>query len=106
MLGAPTLAEIRKILLERDPIECDHGEVQTTSTNPQKNDTTMTTEYKTALRNEAEEICGCILDDCPISGDLLAKLRWIRANGMGRGTDGEIDSSALDALIEKVAANS
>ena len=66
----------------------------------------MTTNTKSDLRNEAEEICCCILDDCPISGDLLAKLRWIRANGMGRGTDGEIDSAALDALIEKVAAAS
>ena len=63
-----------------------------------------TTETKTALRNEAEEICGCILDDCPISGDLLTKLRWIRTNGMGRGTDGEIDTTELDALIAKIAA--
>jgi hypothetical protein len=64
----------------------------------------MTT--KSDLRTEAEEICGCILDDCPISGDLLAKLRWIRSHGMGRGTDGEIDSAALDALIERVATAS
>ena len=62
----------------------------------------MTTKTKSDLRNEAEEICGCILDDCPISGDLLAKLRWIRVNGMGRGTDGEIDARLLNALIVRV----
>lgn len=65
----------------------------------------MTTETKTALRNEAEEICGCSLEDCPISGDLLARLQWVRVNSMGRGTDGEIDSAALDALIKKVASS-
>lgn len=64
----------------------------------------MNTSTKAALRNEAEEICGCILEDCPVDGNLLAKLRWIRANGMGRGTDGEIDASELDALIAKVEA--
>ena len=66
----------------------------------------MTTKTKSDLRNEAEEICGCILDDCPVSGDLLAKLRWIRGNGMGRGTDGEIDASELDALIGRVESAS
>ena len=66
----------------------------------------MTTKTKSDLRNEAEEICGCILDDCPVSGDLLAKLRWVSAHGMGRGTDGKIDAWLLNALIEKVASNS
>ena len=66
----------------------------------------MTTNTKSDLRNAAEEICGCILGDCPVSGDLLAKLRWIRANGMGRGTDGEIDAAELDALIAKASAAS
>lgn len=64
----------------------------------------MNTSTKAALCNEAEEICGCILEDCPVDGNLLTKLRWIRANGMGRGTDGEIDASELDALIAKVEA--
>lgn len=67
-----------------------------------KNETTMTTNTKSDPRNEAEEICGCILDDCPISGDLLAKLRWIRAHGMGHGTDGEICLADLSRLIEKI----
>ena len=62
----------------------------------------MTTKTKSDLRNEAEEICGCILDDCPVSGDLLAKLRWIRASGMGRGTDGEICLADLSRLIAKI----
>ena len=66
----------------------------------------MKKEQLLSLREEAAEICGCILEDCPVSGDLLAKLHWIRANGMGRGTDGEIDAAELDALIAKASAAS
>ena len=64
----------------------------------------MNTANKAVLRNEAEEICGCIFEDCSVDGNLLTKLRWIRANGMDRGTDGEIDANELDALIAKVEA--
>lgn len=61
-------------------------------------------ELPSQLRREANDVCGCMLDDCPVEGDMLTKLRWIRANGLGRGTDGEIDAASLDRLIAKVLA--
>ena len=78
------------------------SEAMKLTTNNTERDKTMKTSAKIAIRNEAEEICGCILEDCPIDGNLLTKLLWIRDNGMGRGTDGEIDASELDAIIAKV----
>lgn len=50
-------------------------------------------------RAEAQAICGCALEDAP-QGTLQQKLLWVRANCMGRGTDGEIDAQRLDALIQ------
>jgi len=63
----------------------------------------MTTKEKN-LWKQANEICGCAIDDAPkTSRTLLEKLEWVQANAMGRGTDGAIDAAKLSALIARAA---
>lgn len=53
---------------------------------------------------QARIICGCAVDDAPENLGLLERLRWVRKNNMGRGTDGEINLSELDELILAIEA--